>query len=323
MAKFLRTIFWIILVAALLTAGAIFLPPMFGIRTEVIDSNRVTTNLPYASVSYLDEVVASELKGGDKILIEEDGAMTAYKITGVTDSAAGQYSVLSISDTTGATETMTLTSSVQRIYVTIPFIGYAVIATQSTEGYIILGLILLFEIVLFVLSEIWKRSSRSEEDNYDPRYDEVVPEMKEQPAPQRHVFNSELEEEIAANVAEFTKQNDDRKDTVPILSAEEEYQEIESVLKTEEPTQDLTPKLEKEVLPEASEEPEKEVVLPEKTEEPVIEIAEEKADEEGFLPVNRPTLDELLDQARRSGDKPTVEKDEDTGITLVDYSDLI
>ncbi|MDO4614597.1 MAG: hypothetical protein Q4B15_03115, partial [Lachnospiraceae bacterium] len=172
MAKFLRTIFWIILLAALLTAGAVFVPPMLGIQTKVIDSNRITTNLPYASVSYLDAEAASELKGGDKILIEENGAMTAYKITGITDSAAGQYSVLSISDTTGATEIMTLTDSVQHIYLTIPLIGYAVIATQSTEGYIILGLILLFEIVLFVLSELWKRSSASDEDEDDDASEE-------------------------------------------------------------------------------------------------------------------------------------------------------
>ncbi|MEE3419508.1 MAG: hypothetical protein VZR02_00180 [Lachnospiraceae bacterium] len=53
----------------------------------------------------------------------------------------------------------------------------------------------------------------------------------------------------------------------------------------------------------------------------VAQTEEEEPDH--FTPVNRGTLDEILDQAARDDIKPEVSLDEPTGITLVDYSKAI
>ena len=46
-------------------------------------------------------------------------------------------------------------------------------------------------------------------------------------------------------------------------------------------------------------------------------------DGERFAPVARPVLDEILDQAKETGKEPDVRKDERSGISLVDVSNLL
>lgn len=46
-------------------------------------------------------------------------------------------------------------------------------------------------------------------------------------------------------------------------------------------------------------------------------------DPDSFIPVERKTLDELLDEAKQQGEEAKVLKDETTGVSLVDFSDLL
>jgi len=42
-----------------------------------------------------------------------------------------------------------------------------------------------------------------------------------------------------------------------------------------------------------------------------------------FIPVARPTLDELIEEAEKNGDNPKLIKDTATGVMLVDYTDIL
>ncbi|MBQ0059436.1 MAG: hypothetical protein KBS83_05720, partial [Lachnospiraceae bacterium] len=54
------------------------------------------------------------------------------------------------------------------------------------------------------------------------------------------------------------------------------------------------------------------------------DIQPAKIDEDGsFVPAERLTLDELIEEAEKNHESPRLIKDSDTGITLVDYTDII
>ncbi len=53
------------------------------------------------------------------------------------------------------------------------------------------------------------------------------------------------------------------------------------------------------------------------------QVIEELPQGETFVPVERATLDEILDQAKKAGEDPDVIKDEGTGVTIVDYSKFV
>ncbi len=69
-----------------------------------------------------------------------------------------------IDSTTSAQENITVSVKnwVQKIVVTIPFVGYLLVATESIEGLIILGLVVLFLIIFYVIAELWKKEPEDE-----------------------------------------------------------------------------------------------------------------------------------------------------------------
>ena len=58
----------------------------------------------------------------------------------------------------------------------------------------------------------------------------------------------------------------------------------------------------------------------------VLEVVPEEAEHvsgDVFVPIERATLEEIMEQVKKDGDNVTVTKDEITGITIVDYSEVI
>ena len=51
-----------------------------------------------------------------------------------------------------------------KVIVTIPVIGFLSMAAQSREGIMIIGLAILFLVILFILSEVWKRDEEEDEE---------------------------------------------------------------------------------------------------------------------------------------------------------------
>lgn len=400
MSKVLKTIVNVILFCAIVVAAGLLIPPFAGITTVMVDDVDMQTNLPQGSVAYAVEKDRSELKQGDKVLISQEGRQYVY----VVDSIDGSSVVLDDQlSTDGGTTQQELGSTVQKVMLVVPVIGYVSMALRSTEGLIIVGLAVVFVIILFILAEVWKKDDDEEEDEEDEDEDGQEDESEEEPAVMsrrqkkkaRKADKKKQEQEEKAAVAEakarakrerqeakLAKKNkkahmmDEPEQEPEAISAEQmeetqtagSTQEIvlpqelmqeeqsagntqEIVLPTEETQEkqestDETEDPDKTLLEETAslfaadiasmmgENQTKETEKPEETDpsdsteqtQPVVfkAVSEEKqetGDKKLAMPVY--TKEELLQKAEADGDEPEVIEDEVSGVTLVDYSDVL
>lgn len=398
MSKVLKTIVNVILFCAIVVAAGLLIPPFAGITTVMVDDVDMQTNLPQGSVAYAVEKDRSELKQGDKVLISQEGRQYVY----VVDSIDGSSVVLDDQlSTDGGTTQQELGSTVQKVMLVVPVIGYVSMALRSTEGLIIVGLAVVFVIILFILAEVWKKDDDEEEDEEDE--DGQEDESEEEPAVMsrrqkkkaRKADKKKQKQEEKAAVAEakarakrerqeakLAKKNqkahmmdepEQGPEAIPAEPMEETQaagstQEIvlpqelmqeeqsagntqEIVLPTEETQEkqkstDETEDPDKTLLEETAslfaadiasmmgENQTKETEKPEETDpldsteqtQPVVlEVVPEEKQETGDKKLAMPvyTKEELLQKAEADGDEPEVIEDEVSGVTLVDYTDVL
>lgn len=398
MSKVLKTIVNVILFCAIVVAAGLLIPPFAGITTVMVDDVDMQTNLPQGSVAYAVEKDRSELKQGDKVLISQEGRQYVY----VVDSIDGSSVVLDDQlSTDGGTTQQELGSTVQKVMLVVPVIGYVSMALRSTEGLIIVGLAVVFVIILFILAEVWKKDDEEEEDEEDE--DGQEDESEEEPAVMsrrqkkkaRKADKKKQKQEEKAAVAEakarakrerqeakLAKKNkkahmmdepEQEPEAIPaepmeetqaagstqeIVLPQELMQEEQSAGNTQEivlPTEETQEKQEstdetedpdKTLLEETAslfaadiasmmgENQTKETEKPEETDpsdsteqtQPVVlEVVPEEKQETGDKKLAMPvyTKEELLQKAEADGDEPEVIEDEVSGVTLVDYSDVL
>ncbi len=178
MSKFLKFIVNICLLAAILTAVAILVPPLIGITTTIVDTPSMNTNLPLGSVTYSTEVDVSDIKAGDEILKETGNSSTYAYIVHEADPDAGVFKVVSAMDRNGSEEEIYLRNKVPKVAVMVPLIGYVLIAMHTLEGRIIVGLVVALLIILFILSELWRPVA--DEDYIDEDLPEEAEEAEEE-----------------------------------------------------------------------------------------------------------------------------------------------
>lgn len=398
MSKVLKTIVNVILFCAIVVAAGLLIPPFAGITTVMVDDVDMQTNLPQGSVAYAVEKDRSELKQGDKVLISQEGRQYVY----VVDSIDGSSVVLDDQlSTDGGTTQQELGSTVQKVMLVVPVIGYVSMALRSTEGLIIVGLAVVFVIILFILAEVWKKDDDEEEDeeNEDAQEDEseeepavmsrrqkkkarkadkkkqkqeekaAVAEAKARAKRERqeaklakknkkaHMMD-EPEQEPEAISAEQMEETQAAGSTQEIVLPQELMQEEQSAGNTQEivlPTEktqekqestDETEDPDKTLLEETAslfaadiasmmgENQTKETEKPEETDpsdsteqtQPIVlEVVPEEKQETGDKKLAMPvyTKEELLQKAEADGDEPEVIEDEVSGVTLVDYSDVL
>lgn len=398
MSKVLKTIVNVILFCAIVVAAGLLVPPFAGITTVMVDDVDMQTNLPQGSVAYAVEKDRSELKQGDKVLISQEGRQYVY----VVDSIDGSSVVLDDQlSTDGGTTQQELGSTVQKVMLVVPVIGYVSMALRSTEGLIIVGLAVVFVIILFILAEVWKKDDDEEEDEEDE--DGQEDESEEEPAvmsrwqkkkarkadkkkqkqeekaavaeakarakrerqeaklakknKKAHMMD-EPEQEPEAIPAEQMEETQAAGSTQEIVLPQELMQEEQSAGNTQEivlPTEETQEKQEstdetedpdKTLLEETAslfaadiasmmgenqtketEEPEETDPLDstEQTQPVVLEVVPEEKQETGDKKLAMPvyTKEELLQKAEADGDEPEVIEDEVSGVTLVDYSDVL
>ena len=398
MSKVLKTIVNVILFCAIVVAAGLLIPPFAGITTVMVDDVDMQTNLPQGSVAYAAEKDRSELKQGDKVLISQEGRQYVY----VVDSIDGSSVVLDDQlSTDGGTTQQELGSTVQKVMLVVPVIGYVSMALRSTEGLIIVGLAVVFVIILFILAEVWKKDDDEEEDEEDE--DGQEDESEEEPAvmsrrqkkkarkadkkkqkqeekaavaeakarakrerqeaklakknKKAHMMD-EPEQEPEAISAEQMEETQAAGSTQEIVLPQELMQEEQSAGNTQEivlPTEktqekqestDETEDPDKTLLEETAslfaadiasmmgENQTKETEKPEETDpsdsteqtQPVVlEVVPEEKQETGDKKLAMPvyTKEELLQKAEADGDEPEVIEDEVSGVTLVDYSDVL
>lgn len=398
MSKVLKTIVNVILFCAIVIAAGLLIPPFAGVTTVMVDDVDMQTNLSQGSVAYAVEKDSSELKQGDKVLVSQDGGQYVY----VVDSIDGSSVVLDDQlSTDGGTTQQELGSTVQKVMLVVPVIGYVSMALRNTEGLIIVGLVVVFVIILFILAEVWKKDDdEDEEEDEDAEEDESEEEQEEEPAVMsrrerkkarkaekkkqkqeekaavaeakarakqerqeaklaKKNKNADVEdteetpEEIPAEAADLTQEivlpedltqeAQDMGSTQEVVLPAEEHQPEEESTENEDPNKSLLEETAslfaadiasmmsenqtEETEPEAAEQ-EEENEEPEEVDQtqPVVleEVSgEEQESEEKKLAMPVYTKEELLAKAEADGDQPEVVEDEVSGVTLVDYSDVL
>lgn len=321
MSKLLKVIVNTLLLLAILSAGALVIPPFAGITTLVSDGMG-NTNISRGAVTYAKKTDTSSVATGDKILVDDNSGKYIYTIQSL-DTAAGTASVKNV--ISGDTTEITVRATVSKVIVTIPVIGFLSMAAQSREGIMIIGLAILFLVILFILSEVWKRDEEEdeeeeEEDEDDEKASEELRSRKKAALVEKKKREEqEMTEQLRA--ADQKTAEEEKQDEFEIPDLEEEGTEqvsfntvdLQNLVRGEETeeTESAEPETVEEIeeFEETIEEPEEE---PEPEPSEPIELA---------MPVY--TAEELLQKAHAAGDDPKVIEDPATGITILDYSDIL
>lgn len=349
MSKLLKVIVNTLLLLAILSAGALVIPPFAGITTLVSDGMG-NTNISRGAVTYAKKTDTSSVATGDKILVDDNSGKYIYTIQSL-DIAVGTASVKNV--ISGDTTEITVRATVSKVIVTIPVIGFLSMAAQSREGIMIIGLAILFLVILFILSEVWKRDEEEDEEEEEEDEDEDDEKASEE---LRSRKKAALEEKKKREEQEMIEQlraadqktaEEEKQDEFEIPDLEEE-EETEQVSFHTVDLQNLVRGEETEEIPEAVEETE--IVEEAAAEETAEEVTEETEETESTEPetveeieefeetIEEPepepsepielampvyTAEELLQKAHAAGDDPKVIEDPATGITILDYSDIL
>lgn len=346
MSKLLKVIVNTLLLLAILSAGALVIPPFAGITTLVSDGMG-NTNISRGAVTYAKKTDTSSVATGDKILVDDNSGKYIYTIQSL-DTAAGTASVKNV--ISGDTTEITVRATVSKVIVTIPVIGFLSMAAQSREGIMIIGLAILFLVILFILSEVWKRDEEEdeeeeEEDEDDEKASEELRSRKKAALVEKKKREEqEMTEQLRA--ADQKTAEEEKQDEFEIPDLEEEGTEQVSFHTVD--LQNLVRGEETEEIPEAVEETK--IVEEAAAEETAEEVTEETEETESAEPetveeieefeetIEEPepepsepielampvyTAEELLQKAHAAGDDPKVIEDPATGITILDYSDIL
>ena len=312
MSKLLKVIVNTLLLLAILSAGALVIPPFAGITTLVSDGMG-NTNISRGAVTYAKKTDTSSVATGDKILVDDNSGKYIYTIQSL-DTAAGTASVKNV--ISGDTTEITVRATVSKVIVTIPVIGFLSMAAQSREGIMIIGLAVLFLVILFILSEVWKRDEGEDEEEEEEDEDEDDEKASEELRSRKKAALEEKKKREEQEMIEQLRAADQK-------TAEEEKQDEFEIPDLEEETEQVsfhTVDLQNLVRGEETEE------IPEAVEETEIveeAAAEETAEEVTELAMPVYTAEELLQKAHAAGDDPKVIEDPATGITILDYSDIL
>lgn len=353
MSKLLKVIVNTLLLLAILSAGALVIPPFAGITTLVSDGMG-NTNISRGAVTYAKKTDTSSVATGDKILVDDNSGKYIYTIQSL-DTAAGTASVKNV--ISGDTTEITVRETVSKVIVTIPVIGFLSMAAQSREGIMIIGLAILFLVILFILSEVWKRDEEEdeeeeEEDEDDEKASEELRSRKKAALEEKKKREEqEMTERLRAADQKTAEEEKQDEFEIPDLEEEgteqvsfntvdlqnlvrgEETEEIpEAVEETEIVEEAAAEETAEEVTEETEETEETESAEPETVEEieefeETIEEPEEEPEPEPSEPIELAmpvyTAEELLQKAHAAGDDPKVIEDPATGITILDYSDIL
>lgn len=348
MSKFLKVVVNVILLCAILVAGGLLIPPFAGVTTVIVDDVDMDTNLAKGSVTYALEKDRSEFKVGSKILVNDEGdSQYVYEITAVDGEACTLEDKLS---TDGGTREMTLGSTEEKVLFTVPFIGYVTMALKTTEGLIIVGLAVVFVIILFILAEIWKKDDDEDEEDEDEEDEDEAEDSDEDDGEEPELSRREQKkarkaqkkaEKAAAKKA--AKEEKKARKSRPEDDDEEESPEAE-VKKAAEAPERKTSKEDQKLFDETSSALAADIAsmlgleqdgaasfdqdeLPEDDQWDMMKedsepVQNEKPGEKRIaIPIY--TKEELIEKAKAAGEEPDIVEDESSGITFLDYSDIL
>lgn len=349
MSRFLKFIVHLIIIVTILDVVAMAVPPFFGIHTIIIDNSYENTNLALGSVTYAKEVGEGELKVGDEVLVQDTASIYSCRVTSVSKEEHS-FTVDNTQTPEEEEKVISLKVDAPKVIMTVPVMGYLLVATQSVEGLIVLALAVLFLIILFIIAELWKRVP-DDEDDYEEEWEGHEVKTRKQLRQEEKARVRQMRDEDKMLKAEGRKQRKEEKkrkkkvktggfideiyeedlhlDQAPVQPLEEE---------TVPPTEQVAASEAHEVLRKeiaaATAEDEKVMAFEEVTESNVTEKEKKVQESEETLEeavtnnmeikklaIPLYTAEELASKAKAAGDDPYV--DEVAGVTLFDYSDII
>ena len=351
MSKVLKFIVHLVVICTLVCVLGLVLPPFFGVRTVIVDKADEATNLPVGSVTYAIPEKSSAISVGTPILVQKDSKTYKYTITDL-DASKGTGTVTDQSVSGGKTLTINVGDYVPKVVITIGYVGYLLVATESIEGLIILGLVVLFLIILYVIAELWKKEPDDIQDDMEdpePGYVKSKKELKrEEKARARRMREEEkeiLQEEKARkrkgkkaekrkvrtggfvdeiDEDDITEHSSGKKASAMQQTAQTAASEAHEELKKEiaaatSEEADMAPEFERTQRRPAERKTAR--PQPRRTEEP--ERVEEEQVTIGSLAMPSLSAAQLASRVKQAGDAPDIVKDDITNVTLFDYSDII
>lgn len=346
MSKFLKFIVHFIVICTIFCVVALAVPPFWGITTEIMDDSGADTNLPLGSVTYAIPVKTDEVSVGTPILVQGEKDVYRYNIVSLD---LKNHTGTVIDPNANSTETLNVAvkNYVPKVVVTIPFLGYLLIATESIEGLIILGLAVLFLIILYVIAELWKKDSEDEydDDDDDETYVKSAKELKREEKERERRMREEDKQMLRD---EKTRKKEEKKKRRIIKTGgfvDEVYEDELDDEEEERPrkranvqtaTSEAHELLKKEIAAATAEETEKPVTKQTRRPAPADDRTRKSARpkthpvKEAEQPVEIKKMAipirsaaQLADMAKKQGDAPDIVRDEITKVTLFDYSDII
>ncbi len=170
MSGFLKFIVHLVVFLAIICILALAVPPFMGISTVTIDDADIETNLPLGSVTYGKSISGRDVLIGDSIIVQDGNQIYRYRVQEI-DLDNSMFTVLDAGKPGAGPKAITLRGDITRVTITIGFLGYLLMAIQSTEGLIIIGLGVLFLIVIFVLAELWSKDKDAPQEEEDAKDD--------------------------------------------------------------------------------------------------------------------------------------------------------
>ena len=351
MSKVLKFIVHLVVICTLICVLGLVLPPFFGVRTVIVDKSANATNLPVGSVTYAVPAKSSEVGPGTSILVQKDSKTYKYTITEL-DASKGTGTVTDQSVSGGKTLTIKVGDYVPKVVVTIGFVGYLLVATESIEGLIILGLVVLFLIILYVIAELWKKDPDDiEDDTYDPEpgYVKSKKELKREEKARARRMKEEDRELLQEEKAHKKKKKKADKRKVRTGGFVDEIDEDDMTERTavgrtsaiqqtaQTAASEAHEELKKEIAAATSEDleeapaaeriqrrqPEPKAARPQPRR--AVEAGEEEEEPVTIGSLAMPSLSaaQLANRVKKAGDAPDIVKDDITNVTLFDYSDII
>lgn len=350
MSKFLKFIVHLIVICTILCVVALAVPPFFGVTTEIMDDSGAETNLALGSVTYAIPEKSENISAGTPILVNGDSAVYRYNVvsldlenhTGVVIDPNGTESI-----------NVSVKNRLPKVVITVPYLGYLLIATESIEGLIILGLAVLFLIILYVIAELWKKdvSDEYDDDEDDTEYVKSAKELKREEKERERRMRDE-DRQLLENDKKRRKEEKKNRKIIKtggfVDEVFEDEMEEEELPRRRANVQSATSEahelLKKEIAAATAEETDP--AMEEEPEKPQPKKKRKETSAQGKThksakPKKRPVIDDALlpevkkmaipvrsaaqlaDMARKEGDAPEIVKDGITKVTLFDYSDII
>ena len=170
MSKFLKFIVSLMLIVFILAGVGLIVPQFLGIDVVVVQETNAG-NQKVGTAIYTQKKDVAVLAPGEKILDLGTNTLNVFTVVSY-DPASGVVNV-----TGGDLDSLLVSRTWLKVLTAVPFIGFLSIATQSTNGLIILGVLLGLVILLFIFSEILRRGD--DYDDYDDDDDDFYRELVE------------------------------------------------------------------------------------------------------------------------------------------------